>query len=107
MALQTQHAVDEVPSPESVRVIPVVPQRSARRANARRASQRRATARERKDDIEARVVECLGDHPQSTTGEMAKRLNADLGRIAANVSHMVRAGVITSFGGEAAILRAP
>lgn len=107
MVLQTQHAVDEVPSPESVRVIPVVPQRSARRANARRASQRRATARERKDDIEAHVVECLGDHPQSTTGEMAKRLNADLGRIAANVSHMVRAGVITSFGGEAAILRAP
>ncbi|WP_259310843.1 hypothetical protein [Capillimicrobium parvum] len=73
-----------------------MPQRSARRATARRASHRRATARKRKDDIEARIVEYLRGQPHSTTGGMAKRLNADRGTIAAGVSHMVRAGEITT-----------
>jgi hypothetical protein len=97
--MQTQHTVDDEPSRQSTRVtVPVVPQRSARRATARRASHRRATARQRKDDIEARVVEYLSDHPQATIGDMAKRLNADRGTIAAGVSHMVRAAEITTSG---------
>ena len=79
-------------SPDSTPVrLPVVPQRSARRATARRASSRRATARRRKDDVEGRIVEYLKDHPQSTTGDIAKGLNADRGTIAAGLSHIVRA----------------
>ena len=42
-----------------------------------------------------RMFEYVKDHPQSTTGEMAKGLNANRGTIAAEVSHMVRAGEIT------------
>jgi hypothetical protein len=83
-------------SAESTRVTaPVVPRRSARRATARRASTRRATARQRNDDIEGRVIDYLQDHPQSTTGDIAKGLNADRGTIAAGVSHMVRAHEVT------------
>ena len=73
----------------------VVPQRSARRATARRASRRRAAARQRKDDVEGRIIEYLKDHPQSTTGDIAKRLNVDRGTIAAAVSHLVRARKVT------------
>ena len=73
----------------------MVPQRSARRATARRASNRRATARQRKDDIEGRIIEYLKDHPRSTTGDIAKGLNANRGTIAAGLSHMVRASEIT------------
>ena len=75
---------------------PVVPQRSARRATARRASTRRATARQRKDDLEGRIIEYLKDRPKSTTGDMAKALNANRGTIAAGVSHMVRASELTT-----------
>jgi hypothetical protein len=73
----------------------VAPQRSTRRATARRASSRRATARQHKDDIDGRIVEYVKGHPQSTTGAMAKGLNADRDTIAAEVSHMVRAGELT------------
>ena len=73
----------------------VVPQRSARRATARRASNRRAAARERKDDVEGRIVEYLNDHPQSTIGDIAKGLNASRGTIAAGLSHIVRANDVT------------
>jgi hypothetical protein len=94
--MQTQPTVDGAPTPESAPVtLPVVPQRSARRATARRASTRRATARQRKDDVETRIIEYLKDRPQSTTGDMAKALNADRGTVAAGVSHMVRANEIT------------
>lgn len=74
---------------------PVVPQRSARRATARRASNRRATARQRKDDVAGRIIEYLQEHPQSTTGDMAKGLNANRGTIAAEVSHLERACELT------------
>ena len=102
--MQTQRTVDGAPTPQSpdstpVRS-PVVPQRSARRATARRASNRRATARQRKDDVEGRIVEYLKDHPQSTTGDIAKGLNADRGTIAAGLSHIVRANDATK--GQAA-----
>lgn len=94
--MQTQRTVDGAPMPESTPVtLPVVPQRSARRATARRASTRRATARQRKDDVEGRIIEYLKDRPQSTTGDMAKALNANRGTIAAGVSHVVRASEIT------------
>ena len=70
-------------------------QRSARRATARRASTRRATARQRKDDVEGLIVEYLRDHPDSTTGDIAKSLNADRGAIAAGLSHIARASHVT------------
>ena len=97
--MQTQRTVDgaltpESPDPTPAR-LPVVPQRSARRATARRASSRRATARRRTDNVEGRIVEYLKDHPQSTTGEIAKGLNADRGTIAAGLSHIVRANDAT------------
>jgi hypothetical protein len=72
-----------------------VPQRSTRRATARRASNRRATARQHKDDLDGRIVEYLKDHPQSTTGDIAKGLNANRDTIAAGLSHIARASDIT------------
>ena len=98
--MQTQRTVDGAPTPQSpdstLARLPVVPQRSARRATARRASDRRATARQRKDDIEGRIVEYLKDRPQSTTGDIARGLNADRGTIAAALSHIVRASDATN-----------
>jgi hypothetical protein len=87
--------VDEAPPgrPTSPRVTtPLVPQRSARRATARRASNRRATARLHKDDIEERVSEYLNEHPLSTTGDLAKGLNADRAKVAAARSQIANAG---------------
>jgi hypothetical protein len=86
-----------VPQSESTRGAPAVvaPQRSTRRATARRASNRRATARQHKDDIDGRIVEYVKEHPRSTTGDMAKGLNANRDTIAAEISHMVRAGELT------------
>jgi NADPH-dependent ferric siderophore reductase len=97
--MQTQRTVEGAPTPRPPDTTPVgsplVPQRSARRATARRASNRRATARQRKDDLQGRVVEFLKHHPQSTTGDIAKGLNADRGIIAAGLSHLVRANDAT------------
>jgi hypothetical protein len=99
--MQTQRTVDGTLTPESPDPTPArVPVRSARRATARRASSRRATARRRKDDVEGRIVEYLEDHAQSTTGDIAKGLNADRGTIAARLSHIVRANDATK--GQAA-----
>ena len=96
----TQRTVDGAPTPpppDSTLVgLSVVPERSARRATARHASDRRATARQRKDDIEGRIVEYLKDRPQSTTGDIARGLNADRGTIAAALSHIVRASDATN-----------
>jgi hypothetical protein len=90
--MQTQRTVDGAPPPDStLGTVPMVPRRSARRATARRAHTRRATARERKDDVEGRIIEYLKDHPQSTTGDIAKGLNADRGAVASGMSHVVRA----------------
>ena len=94
--MQTQPIVDRASPSESTLVSSaVVPQRSARRATARRASNRRATARQHKDDIDGRILGYVKEHPRSTTGDVAKGLNADRSTIAAEVSHMVRAGEIT------------
>jgi len=97
--MTTQRTVDGAPTPHSpdstLDTLPVVPRRSARRATARRASSRRATARERKDDVEGRIVEYLKDHDQSTTGDIAKALNANRDTIAAVRSHIAGASDIT------------
>jgi predicted HTH transcriptional regulator len=97
--MQPQHTDDGAPTPQSphspLGAASEVPQRSARRATARRASTRRATARERNDDVEARILNYVKDRPQSTTGDIAKELNADRGAIAAGLSHLIRAGKIT------------
>jgi hypothetical protein len=91
--MQTQRTADGTPSRDSTfGRLPVVPRRSARRATARRASDRRATARERKDDVAGRIADYLTDHPHSTTGDIAKGLNADRVTIAAGRSHIARAG---------------
>jgi hypothetical protein len=91
-----QRTVDGAPTPQppasTLVTAPAVPQRSMRRATARRASNRRATARLRKDHIEDRIIEYLGDHPLSTTGELAKGLNADRAKVAAGRSRIARAG---------------
>ena len=94
--MRSQCTIDGAPSPQSpdstLVTWPVVPQRSARRATARRASSRRATARLHKDDIEERVSEYLNEHPLSTTGDLAKGLNADRAKVAAAQSHLANAG---------------
>ena len=41
------------------------------------------------------MIEYLTDHPQSTTGELAKGLNANRGTVAAGLSQLVRAREIT------------
>jgi hypothetical protein len=91
-----QRTVDGAPTPQppasTLVTAPAVPQRSMRRATARRASNRRATARLRKDHIEDRIIEYLDDHPLSTTGELAKGLNADRAKVAAGRSHIARTG---------------
>jgi hypothetical protein len=95
-AMQTPPVVGGATPADSVLVAPpVVPLRSTRRATARRASDRRATARQHKDDIDGRIIGYVKEHPQGTTGDMAKGLNADRGTIAAEVSNMVRAGELT------------
>jgi predicted HTH transcriptional regulator len=95
-AIQTRSIVDGVSLPDPVLLTrPVVAQRSTRRATARRASSRRAIAREHKDDSDGRIFDYVKEHPQSTTGDMAKGLNANRDTIAAGISHMVRAGKLT------------
>jgi hypothetical protein len=97
--MTTQRTVHGAPTPQSpdstLVTVPAVPRRSVRRATARRASSRRATARERKDDVEGRIVEYLKDHDQGTTGDIAKALNANRDTIAAGLSHIARATDIT------------
>jgi hypothetical protein len=97
--MKAQRTVDGAPTPQSpdstIGTLPMVPPRSARRATARRASSRRAAARVRKDDVEGRIIEYLKDHPRSTTGDIAKALNANRDTIAAGLSHIARAGDIT------------
>jgi DNA-binding CsgD family transcriptional regulator len=94
--MTTQRTVDGAPTPQSpdstLDTLPVVPRRSVRRATARRASSRRATAREREDDVEGRIIEYLKHHPDRTTGDIAKALNANRDTIAAALSHIARAG---------------
>jgi hypothetical protein len=97
--MQTQRTGEGAPAPRSPEPTPVtfavVPQRSMRRATARRASSRRAVARQHKDDVDGRIVEYLKDHPHSTTGDIAKGLNANRDTIAAGLSHIARSSDAT------------
>jgi hypothetical protein len=90
--MQTQRPIDGAPTPQSpdsrLVTLPAVAQRSERRATARRASSRRATARQHKHGVEGRIVEYLKDHPKSTTGDIAKGLNADRDTVAAGLWHI-------------------
>jgi hypothetical protein len=79
---------------ESAFLLPAVPPRSSRRATARPASSRRASARQLKRDVEGRVITYLKDHPRSTTGEIAKGVDADRGRVAAELARAARAAPI-------------
>jgi hypothetical protein len=93
--MQPHRSVDEAPPGRSASprvTAPVVPPRSARRATARRASSRRASARLHQDDLEERVSDYLNEYPLSTTGDLAKGLNADRGKVAAARSHIANAG---------------
>jgi hypothetical protein len=102
--MQTQRIVETAPGPESMPVMTAaVPQRSERRATARRASSRRAQARQHKGQIDGRILQYVKGHPQSTTGDIAKGLNVNRDMIAAEVSHMMRAGEITKDCGHLAI----
>jgi hypothetical protein len=76
------------------------PARSVRRASARRASSRRATARGRQGDPEAAVIAFLLRHPGSTTGEVAKGLNLNSGRVSLRLTELAKTGEIkkTSHG---------
>jgi hypothetical protein len=95
-AQRTVHGALTPRSPASTfGALPVVPRRSARRATARRASNRRAAARRLKDDVEDRIIEYLEDHPRSTTGDIAKGLNARRGTVAAGLSHIGRTSNIS------------
>ena len=91
--MQPHRTADEAPTPQASTPVsaPVVAQRSARRATARRASNRRAAARLHKDDIEERVSDYLNEHPLSTTGDLAKGLNVDRGKVAAARAHIANA----------------
>jgi hypothetical protein len=72
-----------------------------RRATARRASSRRATARQRKDDLEGRIVDYMRDRPlRTTTGDIAKALDADRATIAAGLSHLARARITEADTGD-------
>ena len=94
--MQTPPTADGSRGPQATPHPPAaVPQRSTRRATARRASSRRATARRHKDDIDGRIIGYVKEHPQGTTGDIAKELNADRETIAAEVSNMVRSGELT------------
>jgi hypothetical protein len=52
-------------------------------------------ARQHRQDVDGRIVEYLKDHPESTTGDIAKGLNADRDTIAAGLSHIARASDVT------------
>ncbi len=106
--MRTERPVDASPSQSPPVVVPVAPSRSVRRSTAHRASNRRATAREYKDDVEGRILDYLKDHPHSTTGDMAKGLNADRGAVATGIAHMLRAGeIVKNTDGQIAIVHPP
>ena len=70
-----QRTIDGAPAPQSpdstLASQRAVSERSARRATARRAGDRRAQVRQRKDDLEGRIVQYLKDRPLSAPGDGA------------------------------------
>jgi hypothetical protein len=91
--MQKHRTGDGASSPASLEssfLMPGVLPRASRRAAARRASSRRASARQLRRDLEDRVIEYLNDHPRSTAGEIAKSVDADRGRVAAELARIAR-----------------
>ena len=70
------------------------PTRSVRRATARRASKRRATARSRQVDVKASIIAFLDQHPGSTAGDVAKRLNLNPGSTSTRLTQLAKSGEI-------------
>ena len=70
------------------------PARSVRRATARRASNRRATARNRQSDTKASIIDFLAQHPGSTAGDLAKRLNLHPASVSTRLTLLTKTGEI-------------
>jgi predicted transcriptional regulator len=70
------------------------PARSVRRATARRASTRRAAARSRQSDTTARIIKFLTRHPQSTTGDLARKLNLNPETVSTSLNQLANSGDI-------------
>ena len=82
---------EEGPSPTVLESAPP-PKRSARRGTAIRASNRRHAARDLKPDPAERIIGFLTEHPGSTSGAVAKGLNANRSTVAAQMSKLVKTG---------------
>lgn len=78
----------------SARGAEAAPARSVRRATARRASSRRATARAHQDDTNARILDFLAQHAESTAGDLAKSLNLQTATVAAALAQLTKADEI-------------
>ncbi len=84
----------ENPTQVPERDLGAAPRRSVRRATARRASNRRATARSRHADVNANIIGFLAQHPASTAGDIARRLNINPGTVSALLTQLAKAGEI-------------
>jgi len=88
-------AREERPAATAVASAPATaPKRSTRRGTAARASSRRHAARDLKPDPVAQIVGFLSEHPQSTTGAVAKALNAGRSTVAAQMAKLEKTGEI-------------
>jgi len=88
-------AREERPAATAVATAPAIaPKRSTRRGTAARASSRRHAARDLKPDPVAQIVAFLSEHPQSTTGAVAKALNAGRSTVAAQMAKLEKTGEI-------------
>ncbi len=88
-------AREERPSATAVAPAPATaPKRSTRRGTAARASSRRHAARDLKPDPVEQIVAFLTEHPQSTTGAVAKALNAERSTVAAQMAKLEKTGDI-------------
>ncbi|MCW2998305.1 MAG: hypothetical protein JWN65_1854 [Solirubrobacterales bacterium] len=82
---------EEGPPPTVVTPAPA-PKRSARRGTAVRASNRRHAARDLKPDPAERIITFLTEHPQSTSGAVAKGLNVNRSTVAAQMAKLEKTG---------------
>lgn len=86
-------AREEAP-PATVVPATSAPKRSARRGTAVRASNRRHAVRDLKADPGERIIAFLREHPGSTSGAVAKGLNANRSTVAAQLAKLEKTGEI-------------
>jgi hypothetical protein len=86
---------EEGPAPTEVAAPAPTPKRAARRGTAARASNRRHVARELKPDPAERIIAFLREHPQSTSGAVAKGLNANRSTVAAQMAKLEKTGELS------------